>query len=440
MPRAATARTVGAGAGFSGDRVEPALLLARSGEVDDIALECLAERTLIDALLRRRATPADGFDRHVGRRLRTLLPAAAEAGCRIISNLGAANPAGAALAITELANQIGLAALRVAAVVGDDVLERRDDVAWAEDVAGDWIGAHAYLGKDALVDALDAGADVVVGGRIADAALFAAPVADYLQGDEALAGALTVGHLMECGGQLTGGNLAAPRGDGLVAADLADLGYPAATVAADGSAEVFIPGGQPGRLDRLTCVLQLLYEVHDPSHYITPDAILDFTTVELEEVGANRVRMHGAGYRGAPERLKVTGFVARPGMTCDGEITYAGSGALQRAKVAQEVLEIRLEALGIGERRIDLVGVDSTLGPASPPAATPPPEVRVHASAFCETQELAEAVEGEIYSLTLAGPAFGAGMRMERRPTVHVVDGFVDRERVNPTVVWGDDL
>lgn len=440
MPRSDRVRTVGAGAGFSGDRVDPAVALARSGAVDDIALECLAERTLIDALLRRRENAEDGYDRHLRRRLGALLPPAAEAGCRVVSNLGAADPIGAAGAVTKLASELGLPDLRVAAVIGDDVLDNRGCVDWGDMVAGDWIGAHVYLGIEPLVEALDGGADVVIGGRMADAALFTAPVAHYLDGKEALAGALSVGHLMECGGQLTGGNFAAPDGRDLPARELAELGYPAATVAADGSAEVFIPGDRPGRLDRLTCVLQLLYEVHDPSHYITPDAILDLSTVEFEEIGTNRVRMRGAGFRGRPDRLKATGFVARPGMTCDAEIAYAGGGALDRAKVAQEVLEIRLDALGLVERRIDLVGVDSILGSASPALAAPPPELRVHVSAFCETLDLAGAVEGELYALTLAGPAFGAGMRVTRRPAVHVVDGFIDRGDVTPSVVWGDDL
>ena len=236
---------IGSGAGFAGDRVDPAVALAASGKVDAVALECLAERTLVPAIKARTDNPEAGADPRLRRRLTPLLPAAASTGCKIISNLGAANPRAAGMAIAQLAKGLGVSGLKVAAVEGDDVIAMADKVKWVKPVTGKLIGAHAYLGCVPMAEALEAGADVVVTGRVADSALFAAPVRQFLNSDpNSLAGALTVGHLLECGGQLTGGNydtLGGPHpGNPLSAADFAALGYPLALVYADGSADITV--------------------------------------------------------------------------------------------------------------------------------------------------------------------------------------------------------
>jgi hypothetical protein len=407
--------------------------------VDDVVLECLAERTIVAGLWRRRTDPEAGYDQRLERRLTPLLPVIAEQGGRVVSNLGSANPAAAARATARLAQSLGLGHLRIAAIVGDDVLARSGDVQWARSPQGEWLGNHAYLGIEPIRAALDEGADIVLTGRAADAALFAAPVMDTLDGsDDALAGAITVGHLLECGGHLTGGNFDAPGGAQLTAEEFADLGYPIARVSPDGSAELSILDGTGGRLDRLTATLQLLYEVHDPSRYLTPDAIVDFTGIRFEERGPRRVGVSGARYRGRPETLKVSGFAEVPGAIADVEISYAGGGALKRAEVAADVLRLRMKALGIDNAAVDLVGVNSVLGPASGPLLADPPELRVHVTAACDDLELAQAVEDEVYALTVSGPAAGAGLRSEKRfPRVEVVDGLIDRALVPTEVVWG---
>ena len=209
------ARTIGGGAGFAGDRIEPAVALAASGQVDAVVLECLAERTLVPGLRARRTNPEAGADPRLRRRLTPLLPAARANGCRIISNLGAANPAAAARQIAKLAGELDCKGVRVAGVLGDDVLHLRDEIAWERPVEGDLLGAHAYLGTGGLIEAVEGGADVVVTGRVADSALFAAELAPYLDADpDAFAGATAVGHLLECSGQITGGNFEGPGGRG----------------------------------------------------------------------------------------------------------------------------------------------------------------------------------------------------------------------------------
>jgi hypothetical protein len=429
-------RTIAAGAGWAGDRIEPAVELARSGLADAIVLECLAERTIV-AGLRARAADADaGYDRRLERRLRALLPAAAAHGCCVVSNLGSANPVAGARAAARLAHELGLKS-RIAAVVGDDVAQHADEVAWTREVEGALVGAHAYLGSDGIVEALEGGADVVLTGRCADSALFLAPLVGSLDDDfDARAGGLVVGHLLECGPQVTGGNYEPPGGGGLDGESLARIGYPLARVSPDGSAELFVLDGAPALMDATSCTLQLFYEVHDPSSYITPDGIVDFTGVRFEEAGRNRVRVGGARMNGRPERLKVSGFVERAGLVQDVEISYAGAGALDRARRAADELRTRLDGFADGELLVDLVGVDSVLGRRSPRLQGEPPEVRVHVSAACAGAEQAQNVEDELIGLTVAGPAGAGGIRSERRPRIEAVDGLVDRSLAQPAVVW----
>ncbi len=429
--------SVGAGAGFAGDRVDPAVALAASGKVDTVALECLAERTLVPAIKARAENASAGADPRLRRRLTPLLPVAMANRCRIVSNLGAANPHAAGLAIARLAAELGCKGVRVAAVIGDDVLHQNEHIAWTAPVRGRLLGAHAYLGAAALADALDAGAQVVVTGRVADSALFAAAAMHHLDpGANALAGAIAVGHLLECGGQLSGGNYD-PIGQALLSADdYANLGYPLAHIHADGSAEIALLDGAPGILNADTCTLQLLYEVHDPSRYATPDLILDFSAIRFEQIGHNRVLMSGARTPGPPPTLKVAGFLELPGFIADAEIGFAGVGAFARAQRAAETLRRRLGPWSDDDIAIDLVGVNSILRAGSPVHATPPAELRVHVSARCDDAEAAQTIEDEVYALTLSGPAGGCSVRSERRARIEVLDGFIAHDRVQTHIEW----
>ncbi len=431
---------LGAGAGFAGDRIDPAVVLARSG-VDAVVLECLAERTLVPAIRARRDNPRAGYDPRLVRRLTPLLPVAREKGCRIVSNLGAANPVAAAERIARLARELGLPGLKVAAIVGDDVLDRAAQVRWVRDPGAPLLGAHAYLGCHPLADALAQGADVVVTGRVADSALFSAVARDRLEpGESALAGAIGVGHLLECGGQLTGGNYEPIAGAGLPpplsAEQYARLGYPLARVMADGSAEIGLPSGTPGIVDALTCSLQLLYEVHDPSCYATPDLVVDFSGARFEPVGENRVRMSGVRSKGPPPTLKVAGFVDRPGFIMDCEIALAGAGARERAEVMAQALRLRLGDWADADISIDLVGAGSVLRAGSQLLRGSIPELRVHVSARCSDGEQAQTIEDEVYAMTLSGPAGGSSVRSEKRPRIEVLDGFIEHALVPTQIVW----
>ena len=429
--------SIGAGAGFAGDRIDPAVALAASGHIDTVVLECLAERTLVPALKARSENSQAGFDTRLRRRLTPLLPVAFANQCRIVSNLGAANPRAAGQQIAQLAGELGCKGVRVAAVHGDDVIHLRDQIAWVRPVEGKLIGAHAYLGAAVLADALGQGANVVVTGRVADSALFAAAAMRQLDdGEAALAGALCVGHLLECAGQLTGGNYD-PIGQNLLsAADYAKLGYPMAHVFADGSSEIRLLDGAPGLLNADTCTLQLFYEVHNPARYATPDLILDFTGIRFEQLDKNRVRMSGARSLGPPPTLKVAGFLELPGFIADAEIGFAGTGAFARAQRAAETLRLRLSDWRDEDIAIDLVGVDSILRAGALQSAVPPAELRVHVSARCADLESAQIIEDEIYTMTLSGPAGGSSVRSERRPRIEVLDGFIAPELVHAQIEW----
>lgn len=430
-------RTVAAGAGFAGDRIEPAVALAGSGEVDSVILECLAERTMVPGLRALRTDPNAGADPRLKRRLTPLIPVAKKNNCRIITNLGAANASAAGRAIANLAGELGCTGLRVASVIGDDVMVLKDNIEWDHPITGDLLGARAYLGIAALAEAIDGKADVVVTGRVADSSLFVADLAPHLDaGSGALAGAIAVGHVLECSAQVTGGIYEPPGGGGLDSTSYANLGYPFARVAADGSAEISILEGARGLVDKMTCTLQLFYEVHDPSQYITPDAVLDFTGICFEEIGKNCVRMSGARAGPPPSKLKVSGFIEHAGAIADLEIAYAGSGAYERALCAADVLRQRLKDWRAEDILIDLVGINSVLGKASPPTNAYPAEVRVHVSARCDNLDAAQIVEDEVYGLTIAGPAVGCGVRSERRPRLDVVSGFVPREMVKTSIEW----
>src|SRR5450759_313899 len=288
---------IGTGAGFSSDRLEPAVDLVERGELDAIVFECLGERTVAFGHRDRMADPKRGYNSLLERRMRALLPACRKAGTTMITNMGAANPRAAAERTLAIARELGLKGLKVACIEGDDVSAPvppdqpfMDEPGTLADIDMPIIGMNAYLGADAIMPALDAGADVIIGGRLADPSLFLAPIAHRVGWDAtdmARMGAGTlVGHLLECGMQVTGGYFADPGIKDL--ANLARCGYPIAEVQSDGSAVITKLAGTGGCVSTQTVKEQLLYEVHDPAHYLTHDVTADFSRVEIAAVGDNR--------------------------------------------------------------------------------------------------------------------------------------------------------
>lgn len=433
---------IGAGAGFAGDRIEPAVELVEKGALDFLVFECLAERTIALAQNERRSLPSAGFDPMLLERMRRVLPAARERGVRIVTNAGAANPLGAAEAVAALARELGLTALKIAAVLGDDVL----DVVTATplpliDRAGTTadlpaiVSANAYLGAGPIAEGLAQGADVVITGRVGDPALFVGPLVHafgWSLDDPGLIGRATIiGHLLECAGQLTGGYFA-DAGRKTVRG-LARLGFPLAEVKGDASAVFTKVPGSGGHLSLASCKEQLLYEILDPAAYYQADVIADLRTVRLHEEAPDRVALSGGGGRPRPDTLKVSigyddGFIG------EGQISYAGPGALPRAELAIEVVRERLAMIGVplDDARFDLMGIDAVDRTGR---GQPPREVRARICVRTATAERARRVGAEVEALYTNGPFGGGGVTRSVRPVVAVASALIPTDAVNPRVI-----
>ena len=438
---------IGAGSGFGGDRIEPALELAESGRLDYLVFECLAERTTALAQLARLKDPDAGFDRLLVERMNAVLPIAHRNRIRIVTNMGAANPKAAAERIAAIARALGLSGLKVACVLGDDVLAeiRMDDAPLIErqgkvsDIAASIVSANAYLGIGPIVEALAGGADVVVTGRCGDPALFVAPMAHEFGWSpddwEKLGAGTAIGHLLECSGQLTGGYFADPGFKDVK--DLARLGFPLAEVFEDGTAVLTKVEGSGGAVTIRTCKEQLLYEVHDPATYLQPDVTADFTDVEFTEEGPDRVRITGATGRRRPDTLKVTiGY--RDGFIGEGQISYAGDGALARARLALDIVAERLKIVGakIDEIRFDVIGIDATLRGERANACGDVRDVRARVVGRSRTARDADRIGREIEATRINGPAGGGGATWSTREVLAAASALIERERVATSVTF----
>ncbi|WP_122847019.1 acyclic terpene utilization AtuA family protein [Pseudomonas viridiflava] len=447
---------IGSGAGYSGDRIEPAVELAEHGELDYLIFECLAERTIALAQQARLSDPDAGYDPLLSERMRRVLPfvgrTAGSRGLRVITNMGAANPLAAAREVRRIAAELGLSGVKVAALTGDDVLAAlqtdasrlMDNDMTLASLGDRLISANAYLGAEGIVQALEADADVVITGRVADPSLFLAPQMfefGWAADDWTLLGRGTlVGHLLECAGQISGGYFADPGFKDVP--DLARLGFPLAEVNAAGQATITKVEGSGGRIDTATCTEQLIYEVHDPAAYLTPDVSADFSGVSFQREAENRVQVAGADGRARPETLKVSvGYL--DGWIGEGQISYGGPGALARAQLAREVVLERLKLTGVivEDLRAELIGVDALHGSELGSRATAEPwEVRLRIAARCIERSEAVRVGNEVETLYTNGPYGGGGATKAVRQVVAVASLFMPREAVNPVIHLEDSI
>ncbi len=444
---------IGAGASYAGDRIEPAADLAHRGQLDYLVFETLAERTIALAQLERLKDPAKGFNALLGARLRAVWPAAVAAGTRIVSSMGAANPLGAARHAAAVAGELGLPGLSIAAVLGDDVLDycraHADELLLMESgqplssVAGQMVSANAYLGADAIVPALAQGADLVLTGRVADCSLFLAPMIHHYGwswDDWALLGQGQVcADMLECGANVSGGFFADPGYK--YVPNLGALGYPYVDIDSAGIGVIGKLAGTGGLISRATCSEQMLYEIHDPSAYVTPDVIVDFTSVSLTEIGPDRVRITGGRGRARPALLKVS-VGLREGWIGEAEITYAGLGCVARARLAEEVVRQRLDLAGvqIAELRVDYIGINSLHGQASHPTGVDPYEVRLRFAGRCRERKDADLLVGEVETLVGKGPCASSLPRLYVREVIAIESVLIPRSAVSPQVVmFGGD-
>lgn len=450
---------IGCGAGFAGDRFDASLpivdTLAKHGGPSYLTFEVLAERTLALAQRERQADPQKGYSPFLDRYIEPVLARARAAGVRIVSNMGAANPRGGARRILEIARSQGIHDLKVAVVGGDNLLEimTESEIRSADTIEGIHIGdreilaANAYLGAFPVAQALDTGADVVITGRVTDPAIILGPLIHEFGWDESdwdrLAAGTLAGHLLECGGQVTGAYFADPGYKDVP--DLARVGFPIAEVRADGAMVVTKADGTGGMVSSETVKEQMLYEIHDPAAYMTADVVLDITGVSLAQVAPDRIAVSGARGHPRPDTLKAT-VSLDGGWLGEGEISYVGPNARKRAELAASVIRERCQIIGIDlPIRLDIIGTLSTFDSDDSvlrlrETFNDDGDYRVRAAVRCPDRETARAVSDEVLSLYCSGPAGGGGVRQTVTQRVETASILVDRERVHGAVQVADAL
>jgi len=444
---------IGCGAGFAGDRFDAAVpvvsTLATTPGERFLIYEVLAERTLAIAQKLRRDDPDRGYSPFLDTYLPLVLADCHRYGIRIVTNMGAANPAGAAKRVHALARELGIKGLRIATVTGDDLLATLSEaeIRAQQIIEGLSLGnrpivaANAYLGAQPVADALATGAHVVLVGRTTDAALSLGPlihVHGWRGTDlDRLAQGTVCGHLLECGAQVTGAYFPDPGFKDV--ADFANVGFPVAEVAADGELVIAKAANTGGLVSRATVIEQLLYEVHDPHNYLTPDVVLDIGEVTVDQVGPDRVSVQGARGKPPPSTLKATVCVDA-GWLGEGEIAYAGPNALARAELAASVVRSRCRTIGITEPvRVEVLGTQAILdgdGQGRRARLSPPRdgEYRLRAAVRSASRMIAQRVADEVLSLYCSGPAGGAGVRQHVTPQIGTASILVDRARVQPEI------
>ncbi len=397
---------IGSGAGYSGDRIEPAVELAEKGDIQYLVFECLGERTVALAQQARMKNPDGGYDPLLEERMRAVLPICVPKGIKIVTNMGAANPVAAARKTAEIARSLGFASLKIAAVIGDDVLDACKDGdleimefdGTIKQLGNRLLSANAYLGAEPIAEALTGGADIVITGRASDPALFLAPMIHafgWAMDDWNLLGQGTVaGHLLECAGQITGGYFADPGYKDIP--DLARLGFPIGEVGEDGS--------------------------------------LVITKVAI---APDRVRVSGGRGTTRTDTLKVSvGYV--DSFIGEGQISYAGPGALARGRLALDIVRERLKLTGVAssELRFELVGVESLHGAEVSARAMPnePHEVRIRVAGRTENLREAIRIGNEVETLYTNGPAAGGGAWKSARDVVAVASVLLPRELAKPSI------
>jgi len=411
---------VASGQGFWGDDLEAPVRQVEGGPIDYLMLDYLAEVTMSIMQKQRSRDPSAGYARDFVPLMKRIFPTCIDNGIRVVTNAGGVNPEGCAEALVEAGREAGVGGrARVGLVRGDDLMERLDDLlADGHELANMETGeplsvirdqvqsANAYIGAEPIVEALEQGADVIVTGRSTDTALTYGPLMHefgYAANDhDRVAAGVVAGHINECGAQCTGGNCLI---DWWEIPEMAAVGFPIVEFEEDGSFVVTKHAGSGGRVTRASVAEQIVYEMGDPSTYITPDVVADFTAIQLDDLGNDRVRVHGM--KGSPRTdfLKVS-IAYASGWKATGTLTYSWPDAAAKARSADRILRERLDRLGLqfDEIRTELVGWDSTHGPlvGEPPADLP--EVQWRVGVRSSDRAAVERFTREIAPLVLTGP------------------------------------
>jgi hypothetical protein len=436
-------------AGFLGDWIDAPRRLVERAKVDYLTLEYLAELTLSILARAREKDPHHGYAEDFLDALRSLVdPLKQQPQLKIVTNAGGMNPLSCAAAAGKILSEMGLGGVTIGVVTGDDLLPRLDDLqaagsklkhleTGAQVVNRELIvSANAYLGAQPVADALAKGSRIVITGRVADASLTVGPAMHELGGAwddwDRLARFSVAGHLIECGAQVTGGYSV-----DWAKYDLTDIGYPIAEIQPDGTCVITKPAGSGGAVTRRAVVEQLVYEIGDPRHYLTPDVDCDFTTVEVSDLGGDRVRVKGATGRPAPDMLKVS-LAYRDGYFASGQLLVYGVDCIAKARAANDILQQRLKLAGCEPQHwlMELLaaGDGCPLTPGRQPSCS---EVVLRITARDPSREVLERFTREFAPLITSGPAGLAGYAAGRpsvRPVYAYWPTLVPKQLVPATV------
>jgi hypothetical protein len=425
---------IGSGAGYSGDLIQPAVQLAKEGTIDYLVFECLAERTIALAQLQKLKDPQLGYDPLLEERITAVLPICVKKNIKIISNMGAANPVAAADKIIEIAKRIKINKLKVVAISGDDVINVIKDQDYKLIESGDSISvlknqlvsANAYLGLRPIVEALKLDADIIITGRVSDPALFMAPLFYEFNWDidnsDLLGKATAMGHLLECAAQVCGGYF--NDLDKKQVPNPEAIGFPIAEVTSDGHYTITKVPNSGGIINKATCTEQLLYEIHDPKNYITPDVIADFSSVRFRELAPNQVEISGATGVKKTGKLKVSlGY--KDGYIGEGQMSYGGYQAKERASLALKIIKNKLHNLGLSkyDSNYELIGVNSL---SKDQVEETPSEIRIRVALRTKTKEEAITVGQQLEALYTNGPAAGGGASKSVKEIIAVQSILID--------------
>lgn len=442
---------IGCGAGCSFDRIEPAIELVEKGSLDYIVFECLAERTIANDVQRKEKEKDKGYTPMLEERIRSILLQAKKNNIKIITNMGSANPEAAVKVILEIAQELGIGSLKIAMHTGDDITdnihkykrlnlwESKDTL---ENLLENIVSANVYLGAEGIKEALDNGADIVVTGRVTDASLFVGPLMyefGWTEKDLGKIGQATLlGHLLECAGQVTGGYFADPGYKDVEGLEV--LGFPIAEIDELGEFIITKVEGSGGEISLRTCKEQLLYEITDPSNYITPNAIVDFTNVTFKQIQKDMVKVTGAVSKGVPIDYKVNiGY--KDCYIGTGEVSFGGLNSLNRSRLCAEIIEKRLEIVGakIEEYRVDYIGYNSLFNSKISDqikVADHFNEIRLRISGRTKNEHDARLLTREIDFLYTNGPAGSSGIETSVKEVLSICAMLIPKDDVKATIKY----
>ncbi len=439
--------------GFWGDSMLGPLRLVEEGPVDYLTFDYLAEITMSILQKQKQKNPNLGYATDFVTMLGRILPTCKEKGIKVIANAGGINPRACMEAIEKKMQEVGVSGMKIGIVEGDDILDSIDELIESGETfqnldSGEGIAAvrdrissaNVYIGAEAIVEALQLGADIIVTGRASDPSLVVAPlVYEFgwsLEDYDKIAAGTVLGHIIECGAQCCGGNYSGWK----QVKDFARIGYPVVEAKADGSFTVTKHDNTGGLVSVETITSQLLYELGDPQNYLSPDCVADFTSIQLSQEGENRVRVSGIRGKPATPTFKVSMSYSN-GYKIIGSMCIAGPDAIQKAEIVADAIFERLELHGVvipeENRFVELFGTN-VLYKGLVEKNEQPHELMLRIGARGDDPDKLNVLGMELAPMVTTGPPGLTGFAAGRPRATEIVGywpALIDKTKVNTSVL-----